>query len=195
MSKVFLFVEVNVKPGKMDEFINKVKAHGAVIRTEAGCEFLEVYRNTQKEDVLNVWEIWSDRKGAWDTFDADGYVNLLARIKGQKDLVIHAPDFDRDIDESIGSAIPIYPTTSLVIAEGTFLLSQQGNWPQVLPLLDQSWFVQLEDESRHERLIKRHNKHGMSIEEAKSWTLNTDEKNAQMVKADHARATLSFKVI
>ena len=55
MSKVFLFVEVNVKPGKMDEFIKKVKAHGAVIRTEAGCEFLEVYRNTQKEDVLNVW--------------------------------------------------------------------------------------------------------------------------------------------
>jgi pantothenate kinase len=136
-----------------------------------------------------------DRKGAWDTFDADGYVNLLQRIKGQKDLVIHAPDFDRDIDESIGSAIPIYPKTSLVIAEGTFLLSQQGNWPQVLPLLDQSWFVQLEDEVRHERLIKRHNKHGMSIEEAKSWTLNTDEKNAQMVKTDHARATLSFKVI
>jgi quinol monooxygenase YgiN len=24
-----------------------------------------VYRNTQKEDVLNVWEIWSDRP-AWD---------------------------------------------------------------------------------------------------------------------------------
>ena len=65
MSKVFLFVEVNVKPGKMDEFIEKVKAHGAVIRTEAGCEFLEVYRNTQKEDVLNVWEIWSDRP-SWD---------------------------------------------------------------------------------------------------------------------------------
>jgi len=91
-----------------------------------------------------------DRKGAWDTFDADGYVNLLARIKGQKDLVIHAPDFDRDIDESIGSAIPIHPTTPLVIAEGTFLLSEQGNWPQVLPLLDECWFVHLEDESRHE---------------------------------------------
>jgi hypothetical protein len=35
----------------------------------------------------------------------------------------------------------------------------------------------------------------MSMEEAKSWTLNTDEKNAQMVQTDHARATLSFKVI
>jgi hypothetical protein len=65
MSKVFLFVEVSVKPGKMDEFINKIKAHAAVIRTEDGCEFLEIYRNTQKEDELNVWEIWRDRP-AWD---------------------------------------------------------------------------------------------------------------------------------
>ena len=65
MSKVFLFVEVNVKPGKMDEFVNKIMAHAAVIRTEAGCEFLDIYRNTQKSDVLNVWEIWSDRP-AWD---------------------------------------------------------------------------------------------------------------------------------
>ena len=52
MSKVFLFVEVNVKPGKMDEFVNKIKAHAAVIRTEAGCEFLDIYRNTQKSDVF-----------------------------------------------------------------------------------------------------------------------------------------------
>lgn len=51
-----------------------------------------------------------DRKGAWDTFDAGGYVNLLQRINVQKDLVIHAPDFDRDIDVSIGSAIPICPS-------------------------------------------------------------------------------------
>ena len=65
MSKVFLFVEVSVNPGKMDEFINKIKAHAAVIRTEVGCEFLEIYRNTEKLDVLNVWGIWSDRP-AWD---------------------------------------------------------------------------------------------------------------------------------
>ena len=48
MSKVFLFVEVNVKPGKMDEFVNKIKVHAAVIRTEGGCEFLDICSNTQK---------------------------------------------------------------------------------------------------------------------------------------------------
>ena len=60
MSKVFLFVEVNVKPGQFDEFVAKLKSHIAVIRTEAGCEFIDIYRDTQKPDVVNVWEIWSD---------------------------------------------------------------------------------------------------------------------------------------
>ena len=55
MSKVFLFVEVNVKPGKFDEFVSKLKSHIAVIRTEAGCEFIDIYRDTQKPDVVNVW--------------------------------------------------------------------------------------------------------------------------------------------
>ena len=65
MSKVFLFVAIDVQPGKFDEFVSKLNRHASVIRTEAGCEFLEIYRDTQKENVVNVWEIWSDRP-SWD---------------------------------------------------------------------------------------------------------------------------------
>ena len=65
MSKVFLFVAINVQPGKFDEFVSKLSQHASVIRTEAGCELLEIYRDTQKENVVNVWEIWTDRP-SWD---------------------------------------------------------------------------------------------------------------------------------
>ena len=65
MSKVFLFVAIDVQPGKFDEFVAKLSQHAAVIRTEAGYELLEIYRDTQKENVVNVWEIWSDRP-SWD---------------------------------------------------------------------------------------------------------------------------------
>jgi quinol monooxygenase YgiN len=65
VSKVFLFVAIDVQPGKFDEFVSKLNQHAAVIRTEAGCEFLEIYRDTQKENVVNVWEIWTDRL-SWD---------------------------------------------------------------------------------------------------------------------------------
>jgi (4S)-4-hydroxy-5-phosphonooxypentane-2,3-dione isomerase len=65
VSKVFLFVAINVQPGKFDEFVAKLSQHASVIRTEAGCELLEIYRDTQKENVVNVWEVWSDRP-SWD---------------------------------------------------------------------------------------------------------------------------------
>jgi autoinducer 2-degrading protein len=65
VSKVFLFVAIDVQPGKFDEFVSKLNQHASVIRTEAGCELLEIYRDTQKENVVNVWEIWSDRP-SWD---------------------------------------------------------------------------------------------------------------------------------
>lgn len=56
---------IDVRPGKFDEFVSKLNQHAAVIRTEAGCELLEIYRDTQKENVVNVWEIWTDRP-SWD---------------------------------------------------------------------------------------------------------------------------------
>lgn len=56
---------IDVQPGKFDEFVAKLSQHASVIRTEAGCELLEIYRDTQKENVVNVWEVWSDRP-SWD---------------------------------------------------------------------------------------------------------------------------------
>ncbi|MCT6985839.1 nucleoside/nucleotide kinase family protein, partial [Salmonella enterica subsp. enterica serovar Senftenberg] len=46
-----------------------------------------------------------DRKGAPDTFDVDGYIALLARLRDQSGTPIYAPVFDRDLEESIGSAL------------------------------------------------------------------------------------------
>jgi len=65
MLKVFLFVAIDVKPGKFDEFVAALSKHIKVIRGEQGCEFIEIYRDTQKSDVVNVWEIWSTRAD-WD---------------------------------------------------------------------------------------------------------------------------------
>lgn len=65
MSKIFLFVAIDVRPGKYDELVSALSRHISVIRTEPGCEFIDIYRDTQKENVVNVWEIWSDRP-SWD---------------------------------------------------------------------------------------------------------------------------------
>ena len=56
---------IDVRPGKYGEFVAVLSKHISVIRTETGCEFIDIYRDTQKENVVNVWEIWSDRT-SWD---------------------------------------------------------------------------------------------------------------------------------
>lgn len=61
---------IEVRPGKFDEFVAKLKSHIAKIRTEAGCEFIETYRDTNTDNRVNVWEIWSDRP-SWDAHMAN----------------------------------------------------------------------------------------------------------------------------
>ena len=57
----------------------------------------------------------ADRKGAPDTFDVDGYVALLNRLRRPGDAPIYAPVFDRGIEESIGSAVSVPADVPLVI--------------------------------------------------------------------------------
>jgi fructokinase len=130
------------------------------------------------------------RKGAWDTFDADGYVHLLRRLRNQEEEIVHAPHFDRDVDESIGSALPIRREVPLVVTEGNYLLCDWGGWAGVAPLLDESWYLQLDDATRLQRLANRHQMHGMSHEEADTWARTTDQDNAVLIAQSMPRADL-----
>jgi fructokinase len=139
---------------------------------------------------------WSrrGRKGALDTFDADGYVSLLRRLRSQEAEIVHAPDFDRDVDESIGSAIPIRRDVPLVVTEGNYLLIDKDAWAGVAPLLDESWYLEADDQTRRDRLTLRHQVHGMSEELAATWARTTDQTNAVVIAASRARADLIITV-
>jgi pantothenate kinase len=135
-----------------------------------------------------------NRKGAWDTFDADGFVHLLRRLRDQAEEYVHAPDFDRDIEESIGSARPVHRDVPLVVTEGNYLLSREGAWPQVAELLDEAWYLELDPATRHERLVRRHEQHGKTHAEAEAWTSGSDEANAVVIAATRDRADLRVTV-
>jgi len=85
-------------------------------------------------------------------------------------------------------AISIEPDLSTVIVEGNYLLLDSGGWEAVRPLLDISFFVELEPSMRRSRLIARHQKFGKSPADAAAWTLGPDESNALLVAATAARA-------
>ena len=135
-----------------------------------------------------------DRKGAPDTFDADGYVALLRRLLAQgDDEVVYAPEFRREIEEPIANAIPVFARTQLVITEGNYLLLDDGPWVQVREILDEIWYVDVPDALRVDRLTQRHQQFGRSAEDAAAWVANTDEPNARLIEASRVRASFVFQ--
>lgn len=128
-----------------------------------------------------------DRKGAPDTFDVDGYLTLLRRLRHQ-DEALYAPVFDRDLEESIGSAVLVEPTVPLVVTEGNYLLHDQHNWGAVRAALDEVWYLDLDDAVRRNRLVQRRLGHGDTVEHAQHWVATVDQPNADLVETGRARA-------
>jgi pantothenate kinase len=129
----------------------------------------------------------SDRKGAPDTFDSHGYSALLERIRTSSEDV-YFPVFHREIEESIAAEGVVTQKTKLVITEGNYLLHDEGGWRDVYSLLTESWYVDVDDARRLERLVDRHHFYGKDRQAAIEWAHGTDEKNAQLVESTKSRA-------
>lgn len=135
------------------------------------------------------------RKGAPDTFDAAGYAALLHRLRGQAadEAIIYAPEYRREIEEAVASAIAVRADTPLVITEGNYLLLDDGAWGGVGTLLDESWYVDADETLRVERLTRRHVQFGKTAAQASAWVTNTDEPNARAIAATRSRASWVFR--
>lgn len=136
----------------------------------------------------------AQRKGAPDTFDSAGYVQLLQRLRAQReDEVVYAPEYRREVEEGIAGAIAVQPGTRLIITEGNYLLLPEGHWGHVRPLLDACWYLAVDDGLRNARLIERHQRFGRSAEAARAWAESTDEPNARLIAAQQGRADWVFR--
>jgi len=162
------------------------------------------------------------RKGAIDTFDDAGYAALMQRLAAQPGSVspqpgassrietagpaghgvhdgagcgetVYAPWFDRDMENTLGSAVPIAPGVPLVITEGNYLLAGCGAWPRARAVMDEVWFLDAPEQVRHQRLVARHRSFGKSEQEAIEWTYGTDEHNAAMIASTAGGADLTVR--
>ena len=131
-----------------------------------------------------------DRKGAPDTFDAAGYAALLRRLRDPQEALVYAPAFDRDLEEPVAGSVPVPADVPLVVTEGNYLLLEDDGWGAVRPLLDEVWYVDLDDAVRLQRLVARHVRHGRDPDAAAAWASGTDEANARRIAATRARADL-----
>ena len=131
-----------------------------------------------------------DRKGAPDTFDADGYAHLLARLKSHPGEWIYVPGFERTLEQPLAAALVVPPTARLVVTEGNYLLLDEPSWRAARARLDETWLVTTDPAVRIARLVVRHIEFGKPPDAAREWVLTVDEGNARQIERTAAAADL-----
>ena len=129
-----------------------------------------------------------DRKGASDTFDAEGYAALLRRLVDDPESWVYAPGFERTLEQPLAAAMVVPPAARLVVTEGNYLLLPEPRWQQARAALAEVWFVTGDDDLRRSRLVERHVVFGKEPDAAVAWVEQTDEANAALVAAVADRA-------
>lgn len=131
-----------------------------------------------------------DRKGAIDTFDGFGYLQLITRLRAADEPVVYAPDYVRGVEEAVAGSIAVPASVPVVLTEGNYLLDVAPPWDGLRQLFDETWYVQASQQVRVERLIRRHVRFGMTEARARAWASNVDEVNARRVRSVRDRADL-----
>jgi len=133
------------------------------------------------------------RKGSPATFDANGLLRLLERIKHMhtdagRDAEVTAaksfiafPVFDRQLDLSRAAADRVLPEHRCIIVEGNYLLLEQPPWVSLRELFDMTVMLDVPEETLSERLTERWLSHGESLQQARSRAENNDLPNARTV--------------
>jgi pantothenate kinase len=131
----------------------------------------------------------AERKGAPETFDADGLAALLRRVRTAREDV-YVPSFEREIEEPIAAGLVVPRACEIVFVEGNYLLLDEARWRAVRAELDAVWFLRIAPTVRAERLTRRHISFGRTPDEAREWIRTVDEPNALRVESVAHRADL-----
>jgi Panthothenate kinase len=125
------------------------------------------------------------RKGAPETFDVRGLIDILQAVRAAKEEVL-VPVFDRSREIAIASARPISPGTHVVLAEGNYLLVDQEPWSRASPLFDLTILLAPPEPVLRERLRARWVHYGLD-EAGITWKLDgNDLPNGRFV-LEHSR--------
>lgn len=125
-------------------------------------------------------------KGAPQTFDINGFENLLKALQEQTGT-LYAPGFDRNSEQVIDNEQQILPQTPIIIVEGNYLLLNQAPWARLVKYFDTSLFMQVELAELERRLIQRWLDQDFDLSAAKQKAIGNDMVNAKLV-IEHSMA-------
>jgi pantothenate kinase len=129
---------------------------------------------------LNTPELVKRRGAPW-TFDARSFVDCVAKLKKQDEVI--APSFDHSIGDPVPNDIKITREIKAVFVEGNYVLYNDKPWSEVHELFNVKIFVKCDLAVTQQRLIKRHLAAGISKseEEAKERVSSNDYLNSLLI--------------
>jgi pantothenate kinase len=127
-----------------------------------------------------------DRKGAPDTFDVQGFIHLLRRLRSEDEVAI--PLFDRALEISRAGADIVTASDQILIVEGNYLLLNDAPWPDALPLYDLTIWLEVPEAVLIQRLQDRWAHYGKTPEQATAWINGNDLPNIRRVVASSGGA-------
>lgn len=131
------------------------------------------------DDAVLIARGARDRKGAPDTFDAQGFFHLLRRLRVEDEIAI--PLFDRDLEISRAGADIVTASDRLLVVEGNYLLLNEAPWPQAAPLFDLTVWIDVSEAELDRRLQARWAHYGKTPGEARAWIDSNDLPNIRRV--------------
>ena len=120
------------------------------------------------------------RKGAPETFDADGMLRLVKALPSAEQLFY--PTFDRDEDFARAGAGMIDSACECVIVEGNYLLLDEPIWNELPQCWDVSVRLQVPYEILQRRLVQRWFDFGLSLDQAERRAMENDIPNARLLE-------------
>ena len=118
-------------------------------------------------------------KGAPETFDVEGYLLILKRIKLGENL--KAPIYSRDAHDVIDNALPIEPHHKIIITEGNYLFYDMEGWCEIKNIIDLKIYINAVKGVCEKRLLERHMRGGKTEAEALEKIKEVDMKNLDLI--------------
>ncbi|MGL6212072.1 MAG: nucleoside/nucleotide kinase family protein, partial [Paracoccaceae bacterium] len=127
-----------------------------------------------------------------DTFDVQGFLHLLRRLRTEDEVAI--PLFDRDLEISRAGADIVTATDRLLVVEGNYLLFNEAPWDEVAPLFDLTVWIDVPEAELDRRLVARWAHYGKTPEAARAWIDGNDMPNIRRVVQGSRAADVVVRV-
>ena len=111
------------------------------------------------------------RRGAAFTFNAPAYLALVKQLRaplGPDSKTIYAPSFDHAVKDPVENDIPVATNVKVCLFEGNYVALNKEGWAEAASLMDEIWFVDVDEKLARQRLVKRHVKAGIVKDEAEA---------------------------